>query len=66
VDEFARATYLICMAACVQVEAMAMQAENQANRDANEPPTYKPADFKALIERYGIHHNAVIGYLTGR
>lgn len=63
------ATYLQCMAVCAMAEIAAMQASNSA-RDlkgvvdaAEEPTNFQYADFMAVIDKYGIHHNSVLTYL---
>lgn len=55
-----KAAYINAMVACATITAAGMTAANsQAILDQKEPP-YKKADFDALIEEYGIHHNAVL------
>lgn len=51
------AAYVMAQSACALIEAMGMQADNQQHPQ-DQP--YTGQDFAALIERYGIHHNAVI------
>lgn len=57
-----KVAYVIAQAACMMVEAIAMQTENQAR--ARDPcyggPAFTAADFEALIEKYGVHHNGTI------
>ncbi len=55
--------YIISQSVCAMIEAIGMQA---ANNQTPEDQPYTKEDFDALSEQYGIHHNAVIGYLTGR
>ena len=50
--------YIIAQAACAQIEAMALLGDNFAGR-----PPYSRDHFMALIEKYGIHHNAVLSLL---
>jgi len=52
--------YSITIAVQTMVEAMGMQAENQARACRNEPSRYLKADFSALIENNGCHHNAFL------
>lgn len=41
------------------IEAMGMQADNlQRERDGS--PLYNLDDFMKLIDKYGIHHNAIV------
>jgi len=59
------AAYVIAQAACVTAEVAAMQRANDdhARRGLNQP--FSDADFSALIDRYGIGHNAVLGLFQG-
>lgn len=54
-----QAAYIMAQAACALIEAMGMQAANSQYPE-NQP--YQKKDFDAVIERYGIDHNAVIGF----
>jgi hypothetical protein len=51
------AAYVLSMAVCAQVEIAGMQAENAQTPDSQP---FTRADFMAVIEKYGIHHNAVL------
>lgn len=52
--------YVQAQTACATIEAMGMVAEN-AHRQANGLSiAYGVEQFHAVIERYGIHHNAVL------
>jgi hypothetical protein len=51
---------------CAQIRALGMQAENTQLAYFERPPQYAEKDFEGLIQEYGIDHNSVIGYLTGR
>lgn len=65
-----QAAYVIAQAACVTADVAAMQAENAAVTEANADTSmirrmslpWKGQDFRDLINVYGIHHNAVIGF----
>lgn len=50
--------YLITQAACAQIEAMGLLADNIAGR-----PSCSRQHFEAIIEKYGIHRNAVLAFL---
>ncbi len=50
--------YVNAMVACVQAEIAGMQAANA--QFPNDQP-YMHDAFVAVIEKYGVHHNAVIG-----
>lgn len=62
-DQMSRAAYIIAMSACLGAEIAAMQIENQIARDANVEPPHTGDDMRRMINQYGVHHNAVIGYL---
>ena len=62
-----QAAYVISQAACMMVEAMGMQTENQQR--ASDPryggPAFTAADFENLITKYGVHHNGVLTIFRG-
>lgn len=58
--------YIIAMSACANARVAGMVAENQIRSAQGEPMLYGEGDFEAITLQYGIHHNAVIGYFTGR
>ena len=62
-DQVSKAAYITAMAACAQIEATAMSEANKSARAAGQPAPHMASDFENLIVKYGIHHNAVIGYL---
>lgn len=47
------------IAACF-VEALGMQADNQERIRKGESIAYPKEAFDALIEKHGVHHNAVL------
>lgn len=55
-----QAAYVMAMAAAVMAETAAMQAANQQEIHIGKPPIYGETTFRALIDSYGIHHNAVL------
>lgn len=59
-DTQQQAAYVISQAACASIEAMALNAANYAAGIKGDPVPHEPKDFLALIEKYGIHHNAVL------
>ncbi len=61
-DPVGRAAYIIAQAAAAQIEVIAMQAYN-ASLPEGHPNRYTSEDFMNLIDKYGIDHNAVLGYL---
>jgi len=58
-----RAAYINAQVACAMIEAMGMQAENMHRENASGYVPYGEEAFDALIAKYGIDHNSVIGYL---
>jgi hypothetical protein len=52
--------YGMAMSTQAMIRAMGMQATNNYYEKAGMPPEYTKADFDALIEEFGIHHNAVL------
>lgn len=60
------AAYVTAQAACAMIEAMGMVAENQQRQHRGESMAYTEHAFNKLIEKYGIHHNAVCTVLQGR
>jgi hypothetical protein len=64
-NEQERCTYINSMATCAMIRAMGMQAENRFCEAHDETPIYREKDFNALIEEYGIHHNAVLTQMRG-
>jgi len=56
------AAYIVGMAACVNAEVSGMVAENQLRAVNGEPPAFVKADFDAVINRYGVHHNAICSF----
>lgn len=64
-SEMRNAAYVQAMASCAVVEALGMLAENMARGQRGESPAYGEEQFQCLIERYGIHHNAVVALMRG-
>lgn len=57
-----QAAYVMAMAACMNAEVAAMQAANVVSVANTGSPSYSDQDFLALIDKYGIHHNVVMGW----
>ncbi len=55
-----RNTYIRSQVACAIIEALGMAASN-SQHPQDQP--FNVDDFNGLHMKYGIHHNAVIGYL---
>ena len=58
------AAYINAEVACALIRAKGMEAENRQREHRGEPMAYTEADFTALIEEYGIYHNATVGMLN--
>jgi len=57
-----KAAYVNSQVACAQIEAMAMWTANQAAESAGKSIPHSAQDFLDLMEKYGIHHNAIHHY----
>lgn len=62
-NDDSRRVFVTTQAACALIEAMGMVADNQHRLQRGESIAYPKEAFDALINQYGIHQNAVIGYL---
>jgi hypothetical protein len=54
-----QAAYINSQAACALIEMAGMQAANAANLLS---PPYSQDDFNQILIKYGIFHNAVVGW----
>ena len=61
-----KAAYIMSQAACVIAEVLGMQAENMQREATGKSMAYTAEDFAGVVDKYGIHHNSVIGFFTGR
>lgn len=61
-DTFGRAAFIISQVACLQAELAAMQVANHAAASVGTLK-YSEQDFLDLPVKYGMHHNAVVGFL---
>lgn len=52
------AAYIMAQAVCAQAELLSMQAENDQRKVIGCSMAYGQEAFFAVIDRYGIHHNA--------
>jgi hypothetical protein len=55
-----KAAYVIPQSATTLVEAMGMISDNKIREDQGHALAYDGAAFQELINRSGIHHNAVV------
>ena len=58
-----KVAYINGQVACALIEMEAMKAANHERQQRGESDNYGEEAFMALIEKYCINHNAVIGYL---
>lgn len=61
-DDTQKAAYIISQTACATIEAQGMAAENWDRAMRSESAAYTEEDFSQLLEKYGIHHNAVLSF----
>jgi len=59
-----KAVYVMSQAVCAQAKIEGMKAENTLREMRGETPAYSDEDFFAVIEEFGIHHNAVMKVFT--
>lgn len=57
-----KAAYIQAQTACALIEMEGMKAENQHRITRGETIAYDGEAFMAIIEKYGIHNNGVIGF----
>ncbi|MCP3996425.1 MAG: hypothetical protein GY722_15410 [bacterium] len=57
-----QAAYILSQIACANIEMESMKARNREDEANCKPPTNSSDAFYDLIEKYGIHHNAVVGF----
>lgn len=60
------AAYVISQSVCAMIEAMGMAAFNQHRLSLGQSIGYDEDAFNKLIEKYGIHHNAVCSVMEER
>lgn len=65
-NEMQQAAYIMAQAACAQIEAIKMQSVNADYARVGREPKYTEKAFEALLDKYGIHHNAVIAFFNQR
>ena len=56
-----QAAYVFAQSVSALIEALGMIGENLDRARRNESPAWRNEEFNGLINKYGIHHNAVIG-----
>ncbi len=55
-----QAAYVFAQSVSALIEAIGMFSENLDRVRKDESPAWRNEEFNNLIEKYGIHHNAVI------
>lgn len=60
-----RAAFVFSQSTCALIEAMGMVAENKYREHRGETIAYVEDSFDALLNKYGIHHNAVLTTFEG-
>jgi hypothetical protein len=60
-----RIAYVQAQTVAANIELQAMLAKNAGRASVGRPAAYGEGAIYALINRYGLHHNAVISYLCG-
>ena len=61
-DKEQRLTYINAMIVCAQIECAGMVADNENSKVIGHSMVHNKEDFDRVINKYGIHHNAVISY----
>lgn len=61
-NENQQAAYIMAQAAGLNAEVAGMQAENATRAACEQCPRYGEREFKAVLNKYCIDHNQVIGY----
>ncbi len=54
------AAYIFAQSACALIEMESMKVANRERRDRGESIAYTEDAFVNLINKYGIHHNAIL------
>ena len=57
-----QAAYVFSQSASALIEAMGMISENMDRARKGETQAWHDSEFNNLIDKYGIHHNAVLGF----
>ncbi|KKN18109.1 hypothetical protein LCGC14_0959160 [marine sediment metagenome] len=58
-----KAAYINSQVICAQIELEAMKVANRHDEGMGSAPTYVEEDFRAIVDRFVIGHNDVIGFL---
>lgn len=60
-----KAAYVFAQAVCAMAEIESMKAANMERDAQGASMAYDEAAFLAVIEKWGIHHNGVLGQFHG-
>ena len=61
-DREQRIAYINAMIVCAQIECAGMVAENKQREVTGMSMAYVEDAFIALLDKYGINHNAIISF----
>ena len=62
-NENENAAYIHSQSSCAFIEALGMMSDNMALVAIGRQPVFRGEAFEHLINKYGIHHNAVLTHL---
>ena len=57
-----QAAYINAQAVCALAEIAGMTAENEQRKHRGEAMAYVESAFEGIARKYGIRHNAVVGF----
>jgi len=60
-----KAAYIFSQSVCALVEALGMMSDNMQRQMQGYSMAYDSIAFQQLLEKYGVHHNAVVSSLYG-
>jgi len=63
-NDESKATFIKSQIACALIEMEGMRALNMQREAVGQSMAYIDTDFFALIDKYGIGHNTVVGFLN--
>ncbi len=65
-DAMKQVAYVQAMTACALLEGLGKLLDQYVHHTTHTLSNQHEREMREVIERYGIHHNAVIGYLHNR
>ncbi len=63
IEPTSKAAFIISQSVCAMAEIAGMVSDNQLAAQLGERVVHGPYHFEKVIEKYGIGHNAVVGFL---